>query len=53
MIKQFVSRVIRNKIFCQFWKKFNFLSYFGMNFGVASVLLAIVENFILSKKLKY
>ncbi len=35
-MKQFISRIIRNKIFYKFWKKLNFISLYGMNFGVAS-----------------
>lgn len=36
LMKQFLSKIVRNKIFYPFWKKLNFISLYGMNFGVAS-----------------
>lgn len=31
-----LSKIIRNKLFYPFWKKLNNLSFYGMNYGVAS-----------------
>lgn len=52
MIKQFVSRIIRNKAFYPVWKKLNFLSQYGMNFGVASGYADYSGELYIIKKLK-
>ena len=36
MLKQLISRIIRNRVFYPFWKFLHRLSSYGMNFGVAS-----------------
>ena len=52
MIKQFISKIIRNKAFYPFWKKLNFLSQYGMNFGVASGYADYSGELYIIKKLK-
>ena len=52
MIKQFISKIIRNKVFYPFWKKLNSLSQYGMNFGVASGYADYSGELYIIKKLK-
>lgn len=52
MIKQFISRIIRQRIFFPLWKKLNFLSYYGMNFGVASGYADYSGELYIIKKIK-
>lgn len=52
MIKQCVSKIIRNKVFYLFWKRLNLLSQYGMNFGVASGYADYSGELYIIKKLK-
>ncbi len=52
MLKQFISKVIRNKVFYPFWKRLNILSQYGMNFGVASGYADYSGELYIMKKLK-
>ncbi len=51
-MKQFLSKIIRNKIFYSFWKKINNLSMYGMNYGVASGYADYSGELYIIKKLK-
>jgi FkbM family methyltransferase len=52
LIKQIISRIIRNKVFYPVWKYLNSLSHYGMNFGVASGYADYSGELYIIKKLK-
>lgn len=51
-MKQFLSKVIRDRKFYYLWKKLNELSYYGMNFGVASGYANYSGELYIIKKVK-
>ncbi len=52
MIKQLVSRILRDKSLYSFWKYLNRLSLYGMNFGVASGYADYSGELYIIKQLK-
>ena len=52
MIKQIISKILRDKIFYPFWKFLNKLSLYGMNFGVASGYADYSGELYIIKQLK-
>jgi len=52
MMKKVISKIIRDKRFYSFWKYVNKLSYYGMNFGVASGYADYSGELYIIKKLK-
>jgi FkbM family methyltransferase len=52
LVKRFISKIIRKKIFFPFWEKLNRLTFYGMNYGVASGYADYSGELYIIKKLK-